>query len=98
MEKWIIRVIVGYIIYLSFIIAIQANMRIDANAFELTEEQRIALESENTDALSTINRLLVLSTVSSSFAFINLISGILGLVFLFALVKAIKELIPALPS
>ncbi len=94
MEKWIIDVIAGYLIYMAFFIAVTstANFKV----YNLTPEQEAAVLAPGTDALTIINKMLILSSVNSGYAFASFVGGILTVVFLIAVYFAIKDAIPIL--
>ncbi len=98
LDKWIPEVIVGYLIFIFFVIFVVSNINFNVTAFDLTTEQEAVLESRDIDAVTIISKLFILGSINSTFAFIDFILFILTVVFIFALGKALKELIPALPS
>lgn len=99
MEAWIPKYIIGYLFYFLFIVVIISNaVGVNANIYDLTPTQKDVIQSQDTDILTFLNKAFVLSQVNSSYAFINLITGIFGIIWLLVIAKAIKEVIPALPS
>lgn len=98
-DNWIPKYILGYLIYISFIVLIMSSAtRISVNIYDLTTEQEAILTSQETDALTFLSKAFILSSVSSTFAVVSIITFVLSLIFLLALAKAIKEVIPVLPS
>lgn len=99
MEEWIPKYILGYLIYLAFIIAIMSNAsNVVMNIYDLTPEQEAILTNPGTDMLITLNKLYVISTVSSPFAIVNTITVVLTIIMVLVIAKAIKEVTPVLPS
>lgn len=92
MEKWTIEVIAGYVIYMAFFISVTstANFKV----YDLTPEQEAAVMAPGLDALTILNKILILSSVNSGYAFASLIGGILTIAFVIAVAVAINEFIP----
>lgn len=98
MEKWIPKVIAGYILFVTFIATVTSYMHFDANALSLTDDQKSILSTTSTDALTILYKLYLLGTINSGYAFINFLMSMLSIVFVIAVWKAIKEIIPGLSS
>lgn len=85
--------------YLAFVILIMANANYQAiNILNLTPEQEAILATPPTDALSFLNQAIVLSSISSTYFIVNLVTILLGIIWIIAVAKAVKEIIPVLPS
>lgn len=97
-ENWIPKYIFGYLLYFSFISVIVAYAPIGANVYDVTPEQQEILSTPAGDIFTFLERVVVLSSISSGFVVISIITALLGLVFLLAVFKALKEIIPVLPS
>lgn len=99
LENWIPKYIMGYMIYLVFIVIIMANSAHTAiNIYDLTEEQIVILSNPATDLISFLNQAIILSSISSVHFGLNVLTIILGIIWLIAVLKALKEIIPVLPS
>ena len=86
-------------IYLVFIVVIMANSgRVVANIYDLTPEQEAILTAPVDNVVIFLAQVAVLSVVSSAYFSINVLTGILGIIWLLALAKALKEIIPGFPS
>ena len=99
-ENWIPKYIFGYLLFFTFIVFIIGNTtQINAsNVYDLTEEQQEIISSPSTDILSFFNKAIILGAINSGILTIEIITALLGVVFVLALLKALKEVIPALPS
>lgn len=75
-----------------------SSSNIVVNVYDLTPQQEAILSAPTTDIISFLSKAIVLSSVSSVHFVVNLISIILGIIWLLAILKALKEVIPALPS
>lgn len=99
MEEWIPKYILGYLIYLAFIIAIMSNSaNVVLNVYNLTPAQKAILTNPSSDILATLDKLYVVSTVSSAYQFVEILTAILTIIMILAVAKATKEVIPVLPS
>ncbi len=89
MDKWIIDTIAGYLIYMAFFIAVTstANFKV----YNLTPEQEAAVMAPGNDALTILNKIVILSSVNSGFALASFIGGILTVVFIIAVYMGIKS-------
>lgn len=84
---------------MSFMIAIVSNMTvINADIYDITTEQQEVLLSPSGDPITFLNKTLILSSISSGFLALGIITALLTLVFMMAVAKAVKEMIPVLPS
>lgn len=92
MEEWVVKVILGYIVYMVFILLVTAGTNI--RIYELTAEQQAALTSSDTDVFVLLNKLFILSSVNAVFATASIIGAILTIIFIIALAVAINEFIP----
>jgi len=93
-EKWIPRYIVGFLIYLAFIIPIMANANVDANVYDLTEEQQAVLSDNSGDVAKVLERIFLLTTIDSNFAIIGTLTAILTIIFIITIAVAVNEFIP----
>lgn len=72
--------------------------QIVANIYDLTPEQETILTQPVDNVVIFLGQVVILSTVSSAYFVVNVFTGILGIIWLLCLAKALKEVIPALPS
>lgn len=85
--------------YLAFVILIMANANYQAiNILNLTPEQEAILATPPADAIAFLNQAIVLSSISSTYFIVNLVTVLLGIIWIIAVAKAVKEIIPVLPS
>ena len=85
--------------YMSFILLVMSNAtNVNLDIYDLTAEQETILTSQETDAVTMIGKMFVLSQVNSTIGAINILSFALSVIFVIALAKALKEVIPVLPS
>lgn len=99
MDAWIPKYIIGYIFYIAFILTVVANAStVNLNIYDITPDQEAVLTNPSTDAVTLITKLFVLSQVNSTIAGLNVLSFGLTVIFIIALAKALKEIIPVLPS
>ena len=92
MEKWTAVVIVSYLIYITLIIFIVDNS--SYNIYDITEEQRSALDNPSNDPATLLNKFFVLSTVSSTYAFLGAVTSIFTILFIISVLITINEFIP----
>lgn len=92
MEKWTVVVIASYLIYITLIIYIVDNS--SYNIYDITDEQRNALTNPSNDPLTLLNKFLVLSAVSSTYAFLGALTSIFTIIFIVAVLITINEFIP----
>ena len=98
-ENWIPKYIFGYLLYFIFIVYIIGSTTvINTNIYYLTTEQIEILSEPSTDPISFLSKAYILSSINSGYALVNIFTFLTGLIFLFAIFKALKEIIPALPS
>lgn len=98
-DNWIPKYILGYIFYISFIIVVISNAsNVNLDIYDITPEQSAVLTNPSNDAVTLIGKLLILSQVNSTIATLNILSFGLTVIFVIALAKALKEIIPVFPS
>ncbi len=98
-ENWIPKYILGYILYMTFMIIIISNMTVvNPDIYDITPEQQEVLLSPTGDPLTFLNKAVILSSVSSGFAVLSVVTAVLTLGFALAVAKALKEIIPVFPS
>lgn len=98
-ENWIPKYIFGYLVYFTFIVYIIGSTTVvNTNIYDLTTEQQEILSEPSTDPIAFLGKAYILSSVSSVYALVNIFTFLTGLIWLFAIFKALKEILPALPS
>lgn len=98
-QNWIPKYILGYVIYMAFIITIISNVTVvNAEFYDITPEQQEILLAPSTNPITFLDRALILSSISSGYAGVGILTAILTFVFFLAVAKALKEIIPIFPS
>lgn len=98
-QNWIPKYILGYVLYMTFMITIIANMTvINAEIYDITPEQQEILLSPSNDPVTFLEKAGILSSISSGFALVGILTAVFTLVFGLAVAKALKEIIPVFPS
>lgn len=98
-ENWIPKYILGYVLYMAFVVTVVANTTVvNPNIYAITPEQQAIISSPSGDPLTFLVRASILGSISSGYAVLGILTAILTFIFLLALAKAIKEVIPVLPS
>lgn len=64
----------------------------------LTPEQEAILATPPADVITFLSKAVILSSVSSTYFIVNFITVLLGIIWIIAIAKALKEVFPALPS
>lgn len=72
--------------------------QVNLDIYDLTADQEAILTSTETDAVTFLGKVLVLSQVNSAVAGVGTITIVLTIIFILAVAKALKEVIPVLPS
>lgn len=98
-DSWIPKYILGYMLYFAFILlVISSATKVNLDIYNLSADQEAILSSQESDIITFLGKVVILSQVNSTIALINIITIILGIIFLLAVAKALKEVIPVLPS
>lgn len=92
MEKWIPFVLIFYIVYITVLFGVISNTNIQI--YDLTVEQQSVLSSPDADALTLLNKFLVLSQINSTYSLVMVFTGILTILFIIALGAAIATFLP----
>lgn len=93
-HPWAISAIVGYLLYMTFIYFIVINAHVNFNVYDFTADQKAVLTSNSADAGTFLTKLAVLSSVSSGYAFVSIVTFALSIVFVIAVAYVIVALIP----
>ncbi len=96
MERWIPTVLITWFIYISFVII--ALSYFDVNVYEFTDEQLAIINSPSNDVLTLIARFIILTSMTTEYQIVIFISTPYTVLFVLALAKALKEVIPVFPS
>ena len=91
-EKWVPFVIFSYVAFVSFIIVIVNGG--NYNVYDFTDEQLAALESPSNDPITLLNKLLILSNLSTVYGIVGAITLLWGILFIIAIAVAINEFVP----
>ena len=95
MENWIPKYILGYLIYIAFIIAIMSSSaNVVMNIYDLTPDQEAILTNPSDDITATLEKLYVVSSISSVYAIVNLVTLVLSIIMILAIATAINEFVP----
>ena len=84
--------IVFYLVLVTLVMFFISNS--EFQMFDMTEGQITAMENPSNDVPTLVNKLLVLSSIDSSFATLSVLMGILGIVFIITIAVVINEFIP----
>jgi hypothetical protein len=94
-SPWAPKIILAYLLYITIIYFVIINAsQVNFNAYSLTNDQKAILSSQNNDALTFLNKLYTLSTLSTTYAFVSTVTFIFSAAFLIALAYIIRNLLP----
>jgi len=65
-----------------------------SDIYNLTSEQEEVLNNPSQDPLTLLNKLFVLSSLNSGYAFVTVITSILSVIFVLTILVAINEFVP----
>lgn len=75
-----------------------AVTHVNIDGYDLREDQLYVLQSPNTDAYTMLLKIIKLSEINPVVGALGIFSSGLTAVFVLAVAKALKEVIPAFPS
>ena len=64
----------------------------------LTPEQEAILATPPADVFTFLSQAIILSSISSTYFIVNFITVLLGIIWIIAIAKALKGVIPGFPS
>jgi len=98
-DSWIPKYIFGYLLYMTFMVVILSNVTmVNADVYDITPEQEAILSSPEPGIIEFLQKASVLGSISSGYAVLSILTLFLSLIFIMAVAKALKEVIPVLPS
>ena len=98
-QAWIPKYIIGYILYMGFIGVIIANTSVvNAQIYDITPEQQDILANPDQGIIEFLNKAYILISVTSGYQLIAIFTAVVSIGFALAVAKALKEVIPVLPS
>lgn len=75
-----------------------AATHINLDVYDLTSDQIAVFSSTDSDAVTLITKMFLLTQINAGVGAISIFSFGLTIIFIIALAKALKEVIPVLPS
>ena len=91
--NWSIKIVVGYLIFILFVVSV-VSIR-DLSFYNLTTEQEeLLIGSGGEDALTLLNKFLVLATIEPAYSSLAWLTGILSVAFLLSVATIIRSLLP----